>query len=95
VLGEHLDRVRPGDPVIEVAAQAAEECLELLRRARLLVGEQTGDPRDVLLGDLGDVLGPGLPVAALADLLDDAGVDRVAPLLDPEGQRELGGVVGP
>jgi len=52
------------------------------------------DPGDVLLGDVGDVLGPGLPVAAFADLLDDPGVDGVAPLLDPEGQRQLGRVGG-
>jgi hypothetical protein len=40
----------------------------------------------VLLGDLGDVLCPGFPVAALADLGDDAGVDAVAPALDVERQ---------
>ena len=32
------------------------------------------------LGDVGDVGGPVLPVGAGADLVDDPGVDRVAPL---------------
>ena len=89
VLGEHLDRVGLGDAVVEVAPQTGEEDLELLGGGRLRVREQAGDPGNVLLGDLGDVLGPGLPVATLADLLDDARVDGVAPLLDPEWQREL------
>jgi len=75
--------------------QPLEEDGELGCRDGCLVGEQARDPDDVLLGDLRHVGGPGLPVAPLADLLDDLGVDRVAPLLDPERQRELGRVRGP
>ena len=39
-------------------------------------------------GDVGDVGGPVLPVGAVADLVDDPGVDGVAPFARVE-QREL------
>ena len=94
VLGEHLDRVLSADAVVEVAPQPLEEPGELLRGSRGLVRKQAANADDVLLGDLGDILGPRLPVASLADLLDDPGVDRVAPLLAPERQRQLGGIGG-
>jgi hypothetical protein len=85
VLGEHLDGVVAGDAVVEVAAQAGEERVEL-RCCAVRAGEQALDAHDVLLRDLGDVLGPVLPIAALADLGDDLGVDRLAPALDVERQ---------
>ena len=56
-----------------------------LRTRRLVGGRQDGlDAGDVPLGDLGDVLGPVFPVVALADLVDDPGVDGVPPVLDRE-----------
>ena len=51
------------------------------------------DAGDVGLGDVGDVLGPGLPVAALADLAHDPGVHRVAEALEAVVERQL--LLGP
>ena len=89
VLGEHLDRLVAGDALVEVAAQAGEELLELLGGVGLRVLEQAVDAGDVGLGDVGDVLGPGLPVLPLADLLHDAGVHRVAEAVEAVVEREL------
>ena len=81
-----------GDRVVEVAAQSVEELGEdLLAGQGLRSVEQRLDARGVALGDLGDVLGPVLPVAAVADLLDDLGVDGVAPFVElwKRGKRAL------
>jgi hypothetical protein len=58
---------------------------ELLERGPLVRQAQGGlDSCHVCLGDGGDVLGPLLPVGALADLVHQPGVDGLAPVVDPE-----------
>ena len=54
-----------------------------------VVGDESLDARDVLFGNLGDVLGPEFPVAFGADLGHQFGVEDVLQVV--ETHRELGG----
>ena len=61
---------------LRLSRSPCEEAVEGSRsRVLLRVLEQACDAGDVRCGDLGDVVGPVLPVGAVADLLDDLGVD--------------------
>ena len=84
MLGEHPDRVVAGDAVVEVVPQRGEELVETCDRMRVLVGvfEEGADPGFLGGSDLGDVFGPGLHVAPVADLFNDPGVDGVVPLVE-------------
>jgi hypothetical protein len=82
VLGEHVDGVGLADTRVDHCPQLGDELRErgpLVRQA-----ERGLDPCHVRLGDGGDVLCPLLPVGALADLVDQPGVDGLAPVVDPE-----------
>ena len=82
VLGQHGDRVRGGDAVVEVGPQRRHERVELLRDLRGgILGDQGGDPLGVLGRHLRNGRGPVLPVLAVPHLLHDLGVDGVPPLL--------------
>ena len=90
MLGEHLDRLLLGDRVVEVATETVEKGRENLLQIRIAAIEERSNARGMSLGDLRDVFRPGLPVATVADLLDDLGVDGVAPLFDlGEGEHPL------
>lgn len=82
MLGEHVDGVVAGDAVVEVPAQTYKEVLEGVGHVEVRIEEQGFDASGVAFGDVGDVLGPVFPVATVADLFDDLGVDGVAPLPD-------------
>ena len=88
VLREHRDRVIAADRVIEVVLQPLVELRERLSHRGVGPVNQDLDPSDQGSGDIGDVLGPVLPVGAGTDLVDDAGVDRLLPLRQRE-QRHL------
>ena len=78
MLGEHVDRRLRGDRVIEIGAQSRQEALELCRHLRVL--HPLGQALTVTGRNGGNILGPLLPVTPRADLLDQAGVDRLPPL---------------
>ena len=93
VLGQHLDRVVAGDAVVEVAAQAGEEVVELLgatsgsgrrgaRVMRVIVARRRCRRRPW----------PSPPSSARSPTFcDDPGVDRVAPARrGPAGERRAG-----
>jgi hypothetical protein len=85
---EHRDCVITGDGVVEVVLQPLVELRESL--GYLWVGsvDQDLDPGDQGRGDVGEIVGPVFPLGAGADLVDDAGVDRLLPLRERE-QRHL------
>ena len=93
VLGEHLDGVVRGHGIVEVVPERGQELVEAGDGVRVLPGvlDQAPDPGFLGGRDLGDVFGPVLHVAAVADLLDDPRIESVAPLTQI-GERELPGV---
>ena len=98
MLGEHVDRGLRGDRVVEVGAQSRQEALELSRHLRVL--HPLGQALTVTGRNGGNIRGPLLPVTPRADLLNQAGVDRLPPLAQrPQVEsrllrrRSTGGVV--
>ncbi|MNG06212.1 hypothetical protein D3C84_894400 [compost metagenome] len=76
VLSEHFDYLPIADAVVEVVAQLGGKGVK--GNLFLSVGWVLHDALnavDVGAGDLGDVVGPVFPVAAVAALFDDLGVD--------------------
>ena len=101
VLREHRRRVVLADRVVEIVAQRRDELTEALAGTAGR-GDQGADALVVAASDVGDGLGPLLPVAPLAAALDDLRVDRLAPLFDTLIQSsehvlrdDLGGGVAP
>ena len=82
-----------GHGIVEVVPERGQELVEAGDGVRVLPGvlDQAPDPGFLGCRDLGDVFGPVLHVAAVADLLDDPRVEGVAPLTQV-GERELRGV---
>lgn len=62
--------------------EAGEELVERVSNTIMVRVEKPVDAGDVRFGDAGNVLGPCLPIATLADLLDDACVDSVAEVVE-------------
>lgn len=92
VLGEHAYRVIPADPIVQRLPERCEERVETFDGVGVLVGvvEQGADAGFLGRGDSGDVAGPGFHVGTVADLLDDPGVQRIAPFVkvrEVEGAR--------
>ena len=88
VLREHLDGVLLRKSGVDVAVQTPHELVEG-PAVLAVVGDEGLDALDVLFGNLGDVLGPELPVAFGADLGHQLGVEDVLQVV--EAHRELGG----
>ena len=78
---------------LEIVPECGQELVETGDGGRVLPGvlDQAPDPGLLGSGDLANVLGPVLHVAAVADPLDDPRVEGVAPLAQI-GKRELPGV---
>ena len=80
VLREHVDRGFRGDRVVEIGSQSRQEMLKLARHLGVL--HPLGQALTVTGRNVGNILGPLLPVTPRADLLDQAGVDRLPPLAE-------------
>ena len=84
MLGQHVDRTVDGDGVVNSGLQPGEEGVELASQ-RSIGGaglrQNTRDAGDLVGMDVNDIVGPGIPVVALADLLDDPREDRVTHLV--------------
>ena len=78
VLGEHVHRSLGRHRVVEVGPQGSEEAVELLGHGRFRYPRRQA--LAVARRDVGDVLGPVLPVAARAHLLHEPRVDGLPPL---------------
>ena len=80
VLCQHLDGVVLADARVQVLADALEELVKGLLALGVGLFQQRANAHLVAVGDLGDALGPVLPVAAVAALVDDLGEHCVLPL---------------
>ncbi|KXW57372.1 hypothetical protein FEMY_20990 [Ferrovum myxofaciens] len=76
VLGQHLDDFVIADAVVQVMAQVGGKSGKgrlLLPVVRVL--QDSPDAVDVSVGNFGNVIGPVFPVVAVADFLDQSGVN--------------------
>ena len=80
VLGEHCCRVVPPDGVVEVVAERSYELVEPCTNQSVWVLYERADAFVVAAGDVGDGVGPPLPVATLSAAFDDQRDDGGAQL---------------
>ena len=91
VLGEHLNDFLVGDGVVKVIAEFIGKTGEGGDFLGIVwITDNLGDALDVGLGDLGDILGPFIPVVAVTTFFDDLGEQGTFELADVELKIRLG-----